>query len=162
MPARAIHLLEGATTGAIISASLTVHGTLGFGCREHIYSLAMERELTSMGHRVEREVAVMIYYRGEPLTWQTFDMIVGGRVIVENKAREQLPEGSTEQLFSYLCSTNLEVGMLLHFGRKVRFHRVICENRYKQHHHSSKGKTHEMLRSPVSTRRLPLVSVSQR
>jgi len=135
MPTSPTHLLEGVTTGAVISACLTVHGTLGFGYREHIYSLAMERELTAIGHRVEREVAVMVHYRGQPLTWQTFDMIVDSRVIVENKARERLPEGATEQLFSYLCSTNLEVGMLLHFGRQARFYRVICENRYKRHQH---------------------------
>jgi GxxExxY protein len=119
----------------IINAFRNVHRTLGFGYREHIYSLAMERELISMGHRVEREVAVMVHYRAEPLARQTFDMVVDDRVIVENKATEHLPPGSTEQLFSYLCSTNIEVGLVLHFGRKASFYRVICENRLKQHHH---------------------------
>jgi hypothetical protein len=37
------------------------------------------------------------------------------------------------QLFSYLCATNLEVGLLLHFGREPKFYRVICENRVKRH-----------------------------
>jgi GxxExxY protein len=129
------HLLEWETTGPIIGAFRTVHRTLGFGYREHIYSLALARELTASGHRVEREVGVMVYYRGEPLARQTFDMVVNDRVIVESKAMEFLPLGSTEQLFSYLCSTNIEVGLLLHFGRTANFYRVICENHLKRHHH---------------------------
>jgi hypothetical protein len=38
---------------------------------------------------------------------------------------------ATLQLFSYLCATNLEVGLLLHVGREPKFHRVVCENRLK-------------------------------
>jgi len=45
--------------------------------------------------------------------------------------------GATQQLFSYLCSTKLEVGLLLHFGREAKFQRVICENRCKRHHSPS-------------------------
>ena len=124
-------LLHEDTTGAIIEAFHAVHGELGFGYRELIYSLALERVLVAKGHRVDREVAVMVYFRGEPLARQTIDMIVDERVIVENKATELLHPEASAQLFGYLCSTDLEVGMLLHFGRTPRFHRVFCENRLK-------------------------------
>jgi hypothetical protein len=33
----------------------------------------------------------------------------------------------------YLCATNLEVGLLLHFGRDPTFSRVICEKHFKRH-----------------------------
>jgi GxxExxY protein len=126
-------LLHEELTKRIIGAFYTVHRTLGFGYREFIYSLALERELLAMGLRVEREVAVMIYYRGEPLVRQTFDMLVEGKVIVENKSIERLLEENHAQLFGYLCATTIEVGLLLHFGRKAKFYRSICENRYKAH-----------------------------
>jgi len=124
-------LLEARTTRAILDAFRAVHRNLGFGYRERIYSLAMERELTARRHTVQREVAVMVYYCGEPLAWQTFDMIVDERVIVENKSTERLHPSAPSQLFSYLCSTNLEVGLVLHFGHEPKFHRVIFENRFK-------------------------------
>jgi len=76
-----------------------------------------------MGHRADREVAVMIYYRGEPLAWQSFDLVVDERVIVEVKTGERLHPESPSQLFSYLCSSDIEVGLLLHFGHKPTFHR---------------------------------------
>jgi GxxExxY protein len=87
----------------------------------------MERELVATGCRVVRDVAVMVYYRGEPLARQTLDMVVNDRVIVENKTGERLHPQAEEQLFSYLCSTDLEVGLVLHFGRKAEFRRKICE-----------------------------------
>ena len=74
----------------------------------------------------------MVYYRGEPLAWQTMDMFVDGTLVVEHKATEHLHPSGTLQLFSYLAGTNLEVGLLLHFGRKPRFYRVVYENRFKQ------------------------------
>jgi GxxExxY protein len=126
-------LIEEALTRSVIGAFYDVHGELGFGFREYIYSLALERELVAKGHRVDREVGVIVYYREEPLARQTLDMIVDEKLVLECKATERLHPSCAPQLFSYLCATRLEVGLLLHFGRSARFHRVICENRIKRH-----------------------------
>src|SRR6185437_14640792 len=96
-------LLEERPTHSIIGAFFEVHNTLGYGFREHIYTLALERELRARGHNVVREVAVMVYYRGEPLARQTLDMMVDERIVVEVKATERLHPNGTRQLFSYLC-----------------------------------------------------------
>ena len=124
-------LLEAETTKPILDVFRDVHRTFGFGYRERIYMLAIERDLRRLGHRVDREVGVIVYYRGEPLAHQRLDMVVDGRVIVEVKATGQLPPHASAQLFSYLCSTNYEVGLLLDFGHKADFKRVIFENRLK-------------------------------
>jgi GxxExxY protein len=126
-------LLCEATTAAIIGSFRDVYREFGFGYRELIYSLALERALVTKGHQVDREVAVMIYFRGEPLARQTLDMVVDRQVIVELKATERLHPSASPQLFSYLCATTLEVGLLLHVGREARFYRVICENHLKRH-----------------------------
>ena len=125
-------LLEEQTTRDIIASFREVHRTLGFGYRELIYVRALERELVVRGHRVDREVAVMVYYKGEPLARQSIDLIVDEKVVVEAKATERLHAAAAPQLFSYLCATDLEVGMLLHFGREPKFKRLICENRLKR------------------------------
>ena len=125
-------LLEEALTRSVIGAFYDVHKELGFGFREYLYALALERDLVAKGHRVDREVAVMVYYRGEPLAWQSLDMIVDEKLVLETKATEHLHPSASMQLFSYLCATNLEVGLLLHFGREPKFYRVICENRFKR------------------------------
>ena len=132
MERRRQHLLDETITRSIIGTFRDVHRVLGFGYREYIYALAMERDLVAKGHQVDREVSVMVYYRGEPLARQAFDMIVDQRVIVENKATEHLHPNAPDQLLSYLSSTNMEVGLLLHFGREAKFRRMIYENRFKR------------------------------
>jgi GxxExxY protein len=62
-------LLEEALTHSVIGAFYDVHRELGFGFREYLYALALERDLVAKGHRVDREVGVMVYYRGETLAW---------------------------------------------------------------------------------------------
>ena len=53
-------LLERETTAAIIGAFYEVYGKLGYGFLEHVYSLALERELVERGHAVSREVIVTV------------------------------------------------------------------------------------------------------
>jgi hypothetical protein len=71
-------------------------------------------------------------FRGEPLAYERMDMLVDGAVVIENKAREPLDPDAQGQLFAGLAATNLEVGLVLHFGKKARFYRVFFENRFKQ------------------------------
>ena len=133
-PARTHGLLHEQLTHSVIGGFFAVHGELGFGYREFIYALALERELRARGHRVAREVAVMVYFRGEPLARQTLDMIVDEMLVIEIKSTERLHPATSAQLFSYLCATTMEVGLVLHFGRDPMFHRVVCENHLKVRH----------------------------
>ena len=125
-------LLEERLTGSIIGAFFEVYNTLGFGFLEHIYRMALERELIARGHNVAREVAVRVTYKGELLSNQRLDMIVDERVIVETKSTVDLHKNARRQVYNYLKATNLEVGLLLHFGPVARVYREIrrtVENR---------------------------------
>ena len=146
-------LLEERLTYSVIGSFFDVHRELGFGYREFIYALALERELVAKGHRVDREVAVMVYYRGEPLARQTLDMIVDDKLVVENKATARLHPDSSLQLFSYLNATMLEVGLILHFGREPKFYRVICENRLKARALTGRPEKDQPLGNTESTNR---------
>ncbi len=139
MPAN--ELLEEALSRSVIGAFYEVHNELGFGFREYIYALALQRELIARGHQVEREMGVPVYYRGEPLARQTLDMVVDERLVIECKATEQLSPSAVKQLFSYLSATTMEIGLVLHFGREATFRRVICENRFKKHRSQSASST---------------------
>jgi len=134
-------LFEEELTHSVIGVFYDIHRTFGFGFREHIYVLAMERDLVAKGHRVDREVAAMIYHRGEPLAVQTLDMVVDEKLILEVKATERLHPSAESQLFGYLCATEWEVGLLLHFGREAKFYRAICENRFKRYRPQSASST---------------------
>jgi len=60
------------------------------------------------------------------------DMVVDRKVIIENKAREPLDPDAQGQLFAGLAATNLDVGLVLHFGKKARFYSIFFEHRFKR------------------------------
>lgn len=121
-------LIQRAITGDVIGAFFDVYNALGFGFLEHVYSLALERELRARGRRVGREVAIPISYKGEVLTSQRIDMIVDETVVVEIKSTHVLPPMAQRQTLNYLRATSLEIALILHFGPEARFYRLIQSN----------------------------------
>jgi GxxExxY protein len=121
-------LIEEPLTQSVIGAFYEVYNTLGFGFLEHLYVMALERELRKRGHTVNREVSVPVSYKGEHLGTQRIDMIVDAKVVVELKSTLQLSPIAERQLYNYLRATNLEVGLLFHFGPQPRFFRQIKKN----------------------------------
>jgi GxxExxY protein len=124
-------LLEERLTHSIIGSFYEVHRELGFGYREHIYALALERDLVAKGHQVDREVAVMVYYRGEPLARQTLDRIVDQRVIVETKVRDVLRQPDSDSSSATCAQRTSKLASSSIFTRVPTSYRVICENRLK-------------------------------
>jgi GxxExxY protein len=121
-------LIEQRLTHSIIGAFFEVYNTLGFGFLESVYLVALERELIARGHQVAREVWVQVFYKGQPLCNQRCDMIVDEKVIVESQSTFALSGTAGRRLFNYVRATNLEVGLLFHFGPKPRFFRVVFRN----------------------------------
>jgi hypothetical protein len=52
-------------------------------------------------------------------------MVVDGKVVVEAKSTADVRPAWGRQLQNYLCATELEVGLLLHFGLEAKFYRVV-------------------------------------
>jgi GxxExxY protein len=125
-----IGLIEESLTQSVIGAFFEVYNTIGYGFLEHLYCMALERELMERDHAVAREVSVAVTYKGHHLGTQRIDMIVDDRLIVETKATAQLPPFAQRQLFNYLKATRLEVGLLLHFGPTPRFYRQVARNNF--------------------------------
>lgn len=56
------------------------------------------------------------------------DLAVSDLVMVELKTREALCEEHEAQLTNYLKATDIEIGLLLNFGKKAEFRRKIFIN----------------------------------
>jgi GxxExxY protein len=103
-------------TRSAIGAFFEVYNELGYGFLEHVCAKAMEVELVSRGHHVVRESSVRITYKGQHLCSQRLDLVVDDNLILETKASLELPKAAGRQLHNYLKATDIEVGLLLHFG----------------------------------------------
>lgn len=104
-------------TEKIIQAFYKVYNTLGYGFLEKVYQNAMFIELINMGFRAEKEKRILVYYFGDIVGDYNADLIVEQVVAVELKAIEVLVEENEHQLINYLKATNIEVGLLLNFGK---------------------------------------------
>lgn len=60
------------------------------------------------------------------------DIIVENKVIIELKACEYLIEKHEIQLVNYLKATEIEVGLLLNFGKEVEYKRKVLSNDFKR------------------------------
>jgi GxxExxY protein len=118
-------LLERETTHHVIGAFFEVYKTLGFGFLEHVYREALERELVERARRVQKEVLVAVWYKAAVISSQRVDLLVDDKVVVEIKSTELLAPAASRQLLNYLRATSYEVGLLLHFGPKPRFSRMV-------------------------------------
>lgn len=59
------------------------------------------------------------------------DLIVNDLVIIELKAASSIADEHYVQLLNYLKATNMEVGLLLNFGKKPEIKRKIFDNEFK-------------------------------
>jgi GxxExxY protein len=119
-------LVEGPLTKSIIGAFFDIYNQLDYGFMEAIYAEALARELQRRGHWAEREVRVPVYCKYEIVGVQRIDMLVDKRVIIEIKSTYDLSRTSHRQLLAYLRGSNLQVGLLLHFGPRPEFYRIIA------------------------------------
>jgi GxxExxY protein len=130
---RGADLLEGELTRRIIKCFYRVYDALGYGFLESVYQQALLWELRAEGLRVESEAVVEAWYSGRKIGRFRVDLLVEGRVILEIKASEILPIAGRKKLLNYLRSSAVEVGLLLHFGPKPKFQRLIYTNEKKAH-----------------------------
>jgi GxxExxY protein len=119
-------IVEKELSGLIIAAFYEVYNALGFGFLESIYAKALEIALRRRGLLVEREVACEIYFMGEKVGVHRADILVERRIVIEIKASQTLADFSKRQLLNYVTAFGLRLGILLHFGPKPSFHRVLA------------------------------------
>ncbi len=103
-------------TGAIITAAMKVHTTLGPGLLESAYEACVAYELEKMGLHVERQKPIPVVYEGVTLECGfRADLLVEGQVIAELKAKDALHPIDEAQVISHLRLLGLSVGLLINF-----------------------------------------------
>jgi GxxExxY protein len=116
-------------TDLIIKAFYNVYNLLGYGFLEKVYENALIIELESLGLVVKRQVPIKVYFKEKEVGSYFADIVVNDVVIIELKAAEILVEAHEAQLTNYLRATNIEVGLLLNFGKQPQIKRKVFTNK---------------------------------
>ncbi len=101
---------------ALLDAAFEVHTILGAGFLERIYEDALCYELTLRRVPFERQKAISVPYKDFQIEGQRLDLLIGGMVIAEIKAVDDLHPVHQAQLMSYLKATGLRLGFLINFN----------------------------------------------
>ena len=115
-------------TKRIIQAFYKVYNNLGYGFLEKVYQNSLMLELRKSGFDCTSQGPIKVYYDGYQVGDYYADIIVDNCIILELKAAESLREEHEYQLINYLKATQIEVGLLLNFGKEPVFRRKIFTN----------------------------------
>lgn len=129
-----MELLHKELTDRILKAFFDVYNELGYGFLEKVYQNSLYIELKSKGFKVDAQKQIKVYYKGAGVGEYYADLIVNDLVILELKAAECIIREFEMQLINYLRGTDVEVGLLLNFGKKPEFARKVFENTRKNWH----------------------------
>ena len=121
------------TTDIILKSFYEVYNELGNEFLESVvYENALYIVLTGYGLCVERQKDISVFFRGTIIGDFKADLIIYEKVIIEPKAARTLDPAHEAQLINYLKATNIEVGLLLNFGRNPEFKRFVYDNKRKK------------------------------
>lgn len=125
-------LKHGLITDKILRVFYEVYNELGHGFLESVYQRSLLLALESVGLNVCSRIAIPVWFRGTQVGRFEADLLVENCVLLELKAVRTLDSSHRTQLMNYLRATEIEVGLLLNFGEKPEFKRVIFDNLKKQ------------------------------
>lgn len=104
---------------------------MGHGFLEKNYENALAFELSARGSRVEQQAPIDVVYKGQIIDEYFADLLIEDCLVCELKAANHLSQDHEAQLLNYLRATNIELGLLLNFGKRPEISRKIYDNHLK-------------------------------
>jgi GxxExxY protein len=119
-------------TGKIIGIFYDVYNELGYGFLESVYEESLVIALRQAGMFVNRQVSIPVWFRNQKVGDFRADITVEECVLLELKCAKVLDPAHEAQILHYLRYTDIEVGLLLNFGSKPQFRRLLFDNERKK------------------------------
>ena len=104
-------------TKKITGCAFEVSNTDGIGFVEKVYENALVHLIRKSGLKVEQQYPIKVSFDGIIVGEFVTDLLVENRVLVELKAVSTLVNEHTAQALNYLRASNLEIWLLINFGK---------------------------------------------
>jgi len=110
----------------IVGCAFEVQNALGFGFKEAIYQKALSLAFKEKGLSFKEQVQFEIKFKDQVLGKRYFDFIIENKVIVEIKRDDKFSKANIDQTVEYLKVSNLNLALLINFGKEgVAYKRLI-------------------------------------
>ncbi len=104
---------------AVVGAAIEVHRRIGPGVLEAAYQRALASELRFREIPFVAQAPITFTYRGDEVGDYFADFIIDGKIVIELKAVTRILPVHRAQLYSYLCASDLQLGLLINFNVAV-------------------------------------------
>jgi GxxExxY protein len=104
-------------SATVIGAAQRVSSALGFGFLEKVYENSLMLELQKERVDVAQQPLIEVRYQGVIVGNYVPDLLIDGSLVVEIKAVPGIELAHRMQCLNYLRATNLNLAVLLNFGR---------------------------------------------
>lgn len=121
-------LAQKALSDRVIRSFFEAYWELGGGFAESLYSEALSIVFAEHGIEFVRAPSILVHFRGHTIGIVKPDFVIEDHMIVELKAIPALDKRCEAQLLNYLRATKIEVGLLLNFGLRAQFKRMVYSN----------------------------------
>ncbi|MEX0915383.1 MAG: GxxExxY protein [Wenzhouxiangellaceae bacterium] len=128
-------LIDADLTRQVIGVFYSVYNELDRGFSEGIYENSMAIALTEEELPFCQQHPLMVWFRGKLVGEFRVDLLVDDRLVAELKAVTRLTPAHEAQLINYLKATGIPVGLLLNFGDRPEFKRLVFTDAPEQARH---------------------------
>ena len=118
-------LIHRELTERVIGAFYDTYNELGFGFLESVYESAFACELDDLGIRAQRQHPIVVRFRSHVVGEFRADLLIEDLLLVEIKSAKVLLPIHEAQLLNYLKATGITLGLLVNFGPRPQFRRLV-------------------------------------
>ena len=119
-------------TKNVIGCAMEVHRRLGNGFQEVVYQRALEYEMELNRISFSREYEMPIFYKDKQVGTRRVDFLINEIICVELKALSQIENVHLAQALNYLEAYNLEIGLLINFGKTTLEFKRLTNKKFKE------------------------------
>ena len=110
----------------VVGCCFEVFNNFGYGLREKNYQKAVEEILSSKNINFESQVYVPLKINDKLIGKYYLDLLINNQIAVELKVGDHFLKKDIEQLYSYLKSKSLKLGILINFtSNGVQYKRIL-------------------------------------
>jgi len=124
--------LHSEITNLIFQSFYKVYNGLGIGFEKKHYIKALSIELNKLNVKSEIHKRLIIYYEQIELGEYIADLVVDNKVLISVETDTEIDSDKEQFLFTKLRACELEVGLLLNFGKVPESKRKIYTNDRKK------------------------------
>ncbi len=120
-------------TYSVIGTCMQVHRELGPGFPEEYYQKSLEIEFGEQGISIEAQKPVPMFYKEIQIGMNFLDFEIDERLILDIKSVNQFTDVHLFQVLKYLAVSNLQIALLVNFGKsKLEYRRILPTSKWQE------------------------------